>query len=447
MKNLNHLLYTKRFLPLFITQFFGAFNDNAFKNAFLIWFTYDMASKSSMQPATLVSLAAGLFILPFFLFSAMAGQIADKYERSKLTQIIKMIEIALMCACALCFYVQSVEGLLIVLFFMGMQSTFFGPIKYSLLPEHLHKDELLAGNGLIEMGTFLAILLGTLFGGLVVRTDNGLIWISIFVIVFAVTGWWSSRSIPKAPVGDEKLNININIIKATWSIMQYAKHERTVWLSVLGVSWFWFIGSVVLTQLPTYAKDVIGGNEHTVTLFLTLFSIGIGLGSAWCNKLLKGEVDGKLVPYGSVGLSLSIVAFVISSLFFAVERMHYLERVLEYQDKLLSLSEFFAVGLSSWGIVLSLLSLAICAGLYIVPLYAIMQDRTEETFMARVIAANNVVNALFMVMASVLMLILFALKVSLLQLFLILAVTNIPVYFLIRDIVKKRLKQEGDSKK
>lgn len=439
MKNLNHLLYTQRFLPLFITQFFGAFNDNAFKNAFLIWFTYDMASKSSMEPATLVSVAAGLFILPFFLFSATAGQIADKYERSKLTQIIKLVEIVLMLACAICFYMQSVEGLLILLFFMGLQSTFFGPIKYSLLPEHLHKDELLAGNGLIEIGTFLAILLGTLFGGLVVRTHQGLVWISMFVVLFAVLGWLASRKIPKAPLGDAKLSINKNIFKATWSIMTYAKHERTVWLSVLGVSWFWFIGSVVLTQLPTYAKDIIGGNEHTVTLFLTLFSIGIGLGSAWCNKLLKGEINGKLVPYGSVGISLSILVFVISSFVFTIRRMHYLEHVLLYQDKILNIQEFFAVGLSSWAIVISLLSLAICAGLYIVPLYAIMQDRTEEKYMARVIAANNVVNALFMVMASVVMLVLFALKVTLLQLFFILAVANIPVYFIIRGVVKRRL--------
>ncbi|HMQ10404.1 MAG TPA: MFS transporter [Oligoflexia bacterium] len=440
MSKLSHLLYTQRFLPLFITQFFGAFNDNAFKNAFLIWFTYDMASKSSMDPATLVSVAAGLFILPFFLFSATAGQIADKYERSKLTQIIKLVEIVLMLACAVCFYMQSVLGLLILLFFMGLQSTFFGPIKYSLLPEHLHKNELLAGNGLIEIGTFLAILLGTLFGGLVVRTHQGLFWISVFVVLFACMGWLASRNIPKAPIGDVNLTINKNIFKATWSIMAYAKHERTVWLSVLGVSWFWFIGSVVLTQFPTYAKDVIGGNEHTVTLFLTLFSIGIGLGSAWCNKLLKGKINGKLVPYGSIGLTVAILAFVGSSFLYTVQRMHYLEHVLLYQDKILNVQEFFAVGLSSWAIVLSLLSLAICAGLYIVPLYAIMQDRTEEKYMARVIAANNVINALFMVMASVLMLVLFAMKITLLQLFLILALANIPVYFIIRGVVQRRLK-------
>lgn len=439
MQNQTHLFKVKRFLPLFITQFFGAFNDNAFKNAFLIWFTYDIASYHGLNASIMVTLAAGLFILPFFLFSATAGQLADKYEKSWLTQKIKQVEIVLMLACTAFFFLKSVGGLLVVLFLMGTQSTFFGPIKYSLLPEHLKENELISGNGLIEGGTFLSILLGTIFGGLIIRTEHGMELIAFCVITFAVIGWVASLSIPKAPIADPKLKIGLNIARETWKIIGYAKEDRAVWLSILGISWFWLVGATFLTQFPIYTNEIIGGNEHIVTLFFSIFSIGIGIGSVWCNKLLKGKIDGKLVPHGSIGITIAIIAFVIASFFYEIEHMHYLNHVLKNEDTILGFTEFFKVGFSSWGIIISLLMLSVCSGIYIVPLYAIMQHRSTETYLARIIAANNVVNALFMVLASLVALLLFSLNFTVTNIFLAIGLANILVFFMARGVVKKEL--------
>jgi len=429
MSDQTHLLKTRRFLPLFITQFFGAFNDNAFKNAFLIWFTYDIAVKTGTDASMIVTIAAGLFILPFFLFSATAGQLADKYEKSWLTQKIKQVEIVLMVLCAICFYLQSINGLLVVLFMMGVQSTFFGPIKYSLLPEHLKDDELISGNGLIEGGTFLSILLGTIFGGLIIRTEYGLPVLSLCVIGFAVVGWIASKSIPKAPIGDAKLKVSWNILAQTWKIIGFAKEERTVWLSIIGISWFWLIGATFLTQFPVYTKEVIGGNEHIVTLFLTIFSIGVGIGSMLCNKLLKGQINGRLVPYGSVGITVAIVLFVVASNMYV-------------KDADIGVIQFVNSGFAAWFIIGGLLMLSIFSGIYIVPLYAIMQHRSDEKYLARIIAANNVMNALFMVLASIFAVVVFALGLNVIQLLLAVGIINIPVFFIIRDIVKRRLKND-----
>ena len=427
MKNTLHLLKTKRFLPLFITQFFGAFNDNAFKNAFLIWFTYDVAVKTGADASIMLTLAAGLFILPFFLFSATAGQIADKFEKSWITQKIKQLEIILMVSAIICFYLQSVNGLLVVLFMMGVHSTFFGPIKYSLLPEHLKDNELISGNGLIEGGTFLSILLGTIFGGLIIRTEHGVEILAIFIIGFAITGWFSSRKIPIAPISDSKLKISLNIAKETWKIVGYARKERTVWLSIIGISWFWLIGATFLTQFPVYTKNVIGGNEHVVTLLLTIFSIGVGFGSVLCNKLLKGQINGRLVPYGSLGITLAIIIFTIASKLYVPSGSE------------IAMLDFISSGLPAWLILLSLLMLSVFSGIYIVPLYAIMQHRSDEKYLSRIIAANNVLNALFMVIASIYGVGVFAAGFGVIELLLSVGIINIPVFFVIRAVVKRRL--------
>lgn len=435
MRDLIHLFKTRRFLPLFITQFFGAFNDNAFKNAFLIWFTYDVALSHEFNAEMIVTLAAGLFILPFFLFSATAGQVADKYEQSWLTRQIKLVEIILMIACAACFFLQSVYGLLTILFLMGTQSTFYGPIKYSLLPEHLKDDELISGNGLIEGGTFLSILLGTIFGGLIIRTHYGVELLSFFVILFAIIGWFSSRYIPLTPIGDSQLKVGWNIYSETQKVVSYAKKERSVWLSIIGISWFWLIGATFLTQLPTYTKEVIQGDEHIVTLFLTIFSLGIGLGSIWCNKLLKGEINGRLVPYGSIGMSVAILLFSLSSYYY-IDHLNILYPTIKALKTSITFTDFLTSGISSWGIVLSLLLLSVFAGVYIVPLYAIMQHRSERRYLARIIAANNIINSLFMVLATILILILFALHLSIIDILLSIGILNIPVFFIIRKVVK-----------
>lgn len=427
MSNSIHLLKTKRFLPLFITQFFGAFNDNAFKNAFLIWFTYDIAVKTGADASIMLTVAAGLFILPFFLFSATAGQLADKYEKSWITQKVKQLEIVLMVSSIICFYLQSINGLLVILFMMGAHSTLFGPIKYSLLPEHLKDDELISGNGLIEGGTFLSILLGTIFGGLIIRMTYGVEILAIFIIGFAIIGWLASRSIPKAPISDPNLKISWNIAKETWKIIGYARQERTVWLSIIGISWFWLIGATFLTQFPVYTKNIIGGNEHIVTLFLTIFSIGVGIGSVLCNKLLKGKINGRLVPYGSLGITVAIVMFTIASKLYVPTGNE------------VGLFDFINSGFPALTIITSLLILAVFSGIYIVPLYAIMQHRSDDKYLSRIIAANNVLNALFMVVASIYGVGIFAAGLGVVELLLSVGLINIPVFFVIRGVVKRRL--------
>lgn len=430
MKNQTHLLKSKRFLPLFITQFFGAFNDNVFKNAFLIWFTYDVSQKLNMDAAVMVTMASGLFILPFFLFSALAGQIADKYEKSKITQIIKIAEILIMAFSFVGFYFENINLLLALIFLMGIHSTFFGPIKYSLLPEHLKDDELVSGNALVEGGTFLAILLGTVIGGVVIGAHNGIFIISIAVVTFAIIGYVASRKIPKSPISDAKLKIGFNIFSQTLKIIKFAKKENTVWLSIIGISWFWLIGVTFLSQFPIYTKNIINGNEIIVTLFLSIFSIGIGIGSILCNKFLKGKINGRLVPYGSFGITVGIMIFCLASYFYNLLPKH---------DHFMGLAEFLFFSIHSSFIILGLLTIAIFSGIYIVPLYAIMQHRSEQKYLSRIIAANNVMNALFMVLSSIFIVVLLKINFNLLQIFLLVGIINIFVFFIIKKIVKRNL--------
>ncbi len=430
MKNQSHLLKSKRFLPLFITQFFGAFNDNVFKNAFLIWFTYSIAFKLDMNAQIMATVASGLFILPFFLFSSLAGQVADKYEKSKLTQIIKIAEIAIMIFSFVGFYFQNIYLLLTLIFLMGVHSTFFGPIKYSLLPEHLKDNELVKGNALIEGGTFLAILLGTIFGGVTILSQHGIETVSSAVVVFAVIGYLSSRFIPTTPAPDHKLKISFNIVTQILKIIKYAKKEETVWLSIIGISWFWLIGVTFLSQFPIYTQSIINGDEYIVTLFLAIFSIGIGFGSVMCNKLIKGKIDGRLVPHGSIGITIGIMIFCAASGFYST---------VIAPDHLVSLSEFLTDNIMNWYILLGLFVIAFSCGIYIVPLYAIIQHRCEPKYLSRVIAANNVMNALFMVLASIVIVALVQFELDLLQILMLVGMSNILVFLSIQKIVKKRL--------
>lgn len=430
MQNQTHLLKSQKFLPLFVTQFFGAFNDNVFKNAFLIWFTYDVAQKLQIDAQIMVTIASGLFILPFFLFSALAGQVADKYEKSTIIRLIKLCEIIIMAFSFIGFYFENLYLLLFLLFLMGVHSTFFGPLKYSLLPEHLKDDELISGNALIEGGTFLAILFGTILGGIVVRTSYGILIISAAVMLFAIIGWLSSLHVPRSPASDPLLKINFNIIKPTWDIIKYAQREKSVWLSIIATSWFWFVGVTFLSQFPSYTKDVIHGNEYIVTLFLSIFSIGIGVGSVMCNKLLKGSINARLVPAGSIGMTVGIAIFCAASYFYSATTQ---------VDQLIGLYDFLTLNIYSLFIVLGLLIIAVCAGIYIVPLYAIIQHRADAQYVSRVIAANNVLNALFMVVSSISLVILFALNFTIIEVFALVGLGNIIVFLFIKKIVKQRL--------
>lgn len=382
-----NLLATRRFLPLFLTQALGALNDNIFKNALAILIIYRIAEVAGLNGQVLVTAAAGIFILPFFLFSATAGQMADKFEKSALIKAIKMSEVAIMVLGAASFLISDIYLLMGTLFLMGTQSSFFGPVKYSILPDHLSDDELIGGNALVEAGTFLAILIGTIAGGLLILTDQGTQIISVIVISLAFLGLLTSLRIPKAAPPAPDLRINPNFLGETWAIINKARTDRNIFLSILGVSWFWLVGATFLSQFPALAKDVLHYDETVVTLFLTVFSIGIALGSLLCNRLLKGRVTPKYVPFGALGMTLFIV-----DLYFACRGVP----VAATTASLSGAVEFLGV-LSNYRILVDLLGIAICGGLFIVPLYAIVQMQSEESHRSRIIAANNIINALFIV--------------------------------------------------
>ena len=409
------ILKSRRFLPLFITQFLGALNDNIFKNALVILVTFKIAMETGVNGQMMSTIAAGLFILPFFLFSATAGRFADKFEKSRLIVIIKTAEIAIMALAAISFDQNNLTMLMTVLFLMGTHSTFFGPLKYGILPAHLKTSELLSGNALIEAGTFLAILIGTIAGGVLILTGQGILAVSALVLAVALLGLLASLFIPPAPAEAPNLKLGFNIAAHTWEMTRYAAAQRDLFLAILGISWFWLIGSVFLSQFPAFAKDVLGADDHVVTLFLTAFSLGIGAGSMLCNKLLKGEISVRYVPVGALGVTLFTV-----DLYFASGRLS------GGGSDTLGLTDFLAQP-AAWRVLGDLLALSIASGFYIVPLYTLLQERSAPSHRSRVIAANNIINAVFMVAGSLATVGLIALHVSVPEIFLILGLLNFLV--------------------
>ena len=382
------LLKQRRFAPFFLTQFFGAFNDNVLKNSMLLLFTFGGVQSLPFNTDVVVNIAAGIFILPFFLWSATAGQLADKYDKALIMRRVKMLEIFIMLLASAAFFLQNFYLLIMVLFLMGSQSSFFGPAKYAILPQNLKPEELVGGNGLVEMGTFLAILLGTLGGTLLAGLESAVVAISLVLMVLAVLGYISSRSIPASAPTDPELKVNWNFFSQTWKILNYAKQDRAVFLSILGVSWFWFVGATYLTQIYSFTSNVLLANEQTVAVLLCAFIIGIAAGSLLCEKLSRRRVELGLVPLGSIGLSVFGIDLFFASEFEAVVFLLKPLEVLRDPARLRVLFDLMMIGLSG--------------GLFIVPLYALIQQRTEESKRAQVIAANNILNALFMVLASLL---------------------------------------------
>ena len=405
------LLAQKRFGPFFMTQFLGAFNDNVFKNALLLLIAFHAVDRFAASSNTLINLSAGLFILPFFLFSATAGQLADKFEKSALIRLIKLFEIGIMLLAAFAFWIDSIEMLIGLLFLMGAQSSLFGPVKYGILPQLLNDDELLGGNGLVEMGTFLAILLGTALGGILIGIDNiGGMLVATAVVAIALLGYVSSLGIPRIPAVDPEMRINWNPVSETWRIMGYARENRTVFLCVLGISWFWFVGAIYLTQLPNFTLHYLGGNEQVVTLLLALFSIGVGTGSLLCERLSGHRIDIGLVPFGSIGLTI----FGLDLAFM---------QPLAAEVPLLDAAGWLGSG-EAYRVALDILLLGMFGGFYIVPLYATVQQRSEANHRSRIIAANNMLNALFMVCASLLAITVLGNDYSIGQLFLLVSILN-----------------------
>lgn len=426
MSNQFSLLKKRRFGPFFITQFLGAFNDNVFKNALIILLTFHTASYSTLSANTLINLAGAIFILPFFLFSATFGQLADKYEKSHLIRITKLLEIVITLFAAVGFALHSLFLLLLALFLLGTQSTLFGPVKYSIIPQHLKTWELIGGNGIVEASTFVAILLGTVLGGVLISIKHiGIPTVSIAIIGFAVLGWWYSRRIPRASAAAPGLRINWNIFTQTIINLRHARKNRTVFLSVLGISWFWFFGAFMFYQAPNYAKTILGGNAHVATLLIFTFAVGIGLGSIVTERLSRRTIEIGLVPLGSVGLSIFT-----ADLFFLKTFPSHLHNM--------GLAYFFSMHNHYW-ILFNLVMIGIFGGLFTVPLYALIQDRSTVSHRSRIFAANNILNALFMVLAAVFAITLLKAGLSIPELFLIIALLNacisIYIFFLVPEFI------------
>jgi 1-acyl-sn-glycerol-3-phosphate acyltransferase len=420
------LLKQRRFGPFFGVQFLGAFNDNVYKNALVIMLTFQAASMTTLSPGLLVNLCAGLFILPFFLFSATAGQLADKYEKAQITRLVKVFEIFIMVVGALGFYWMHLELLLGALFMMGMHSTMFGPVKYAYLPQHLKKEELVGGNGLIDGGTFVAILLGTILGGELIKIQPaGALWVSGIAIVIALCGYGFSRGVPLSPPPAPALKVNWNIFTETWRNVKFLRTNRTVFLSILGISWFWFYGAVFFSQFPLYAKDVLGGTERVVTLLLCMFTIGIALGSILCEKLSGHKIEIGLVPFGSIGMTVFAIDLWLAS------------PVPGHGAPVGPLELIQQPG--SWRVMFDLAMIGIFGGFYIVPMYALIQSRSEPGHQARVIAGNNIINAFFMVLAAGVAIAGMKLGLTIPQLFLLTGVLNALVAIYIFRLVPEFL--------
>ena len=404
----------RRFLPLFLTQFFGAFNDNLFKNALVILITFKLADEYGLNAQLLITSIAGLFILPFFLFSSTAGQLADKYEKSFLIRIIKFVEIVLMVLTAISFTFLNLWGLIILLFFMGAQSAFFGPLKFSILPQHLKENELVAGNGLVSAGTYIAILSGTLCGGLFILYPAGRAFISAGVVGVAIMGFVSSLLIPKAEPSVPGMEIDWNPFRSTMDIISYVKPNVIVFRSILGISWFWFLGSVFLSQFPTFSKDILGGNEEVSTLFLVVFSVGVGLGSTLCNRLLKGKVSARLVPFGCIGMTAATLL------------LYFFSMTVPKTGELAGVMKFISEP-GSWGVIFSFLLLAASGGIFSVPMYALMQSRSSDEHRARVVACLNITDSFGMVLSAVFVALMLMLKISIINIFLIIGIVNLLI--------------------
>ncbi|MCL1115078.1 MFS transporter [Shewanella basaltis] len=410
------MILTKRFFPYFATLCLGALNDNFYKNVLLLLVTYSQLNALPIDVNLFVNLAAGVFILPFFLFSAHAGIVADNMNKAKLIRRLKLLELIIMSTAAIAIISQSYMIMLVLLFLTGSQSAYFGPVKYSLLPQALSEAELVKGNAFVEMGTFLSILIGTLSAGLVVSNENGLIWAAVIVFVFAICGYLASRAIPSLPAQGEVNPDKFSLFSGTWRCINKARETTSIWMAILAISWFWFVGATYLTQFPNFAKLHLHADATVVSLLLALFSVGIAVGSFVCERFSFGHVELGLLPFGVLGLSVFSFDMIGAIPLQVVEPsfVYSVESFIAHSQHYRVMIDLFLVGLSG--------------GLFIVPLYAFIQTRADQKECAQAIAANNIINALFMVGSAVLSIVLLGmLSWSIPELFMLIGVLNLVV--------------------
>ena len=414
------LLGQRRFAPFFWTQFSGAGNDNVFKFAFTVMVTYQLSV--SWLPAAMAGLVIGaLFILPYLLFSATSGQLADKWEKSRLMRVVKNLEIGIMLIAAYGFLNANVVVLLGCTFLMGLHSTLFGPAKFAYMPDVLQDEELVGGNGMVEMGTFVAILLGNMVGGLLVAVPEiGPLYVAIACVVFAVLGRIAAGLIPTSPAMAPDLRINWNPVSETWRNVAMARQDPVVFRSLLAISWMWFFGAVFLSQFPSFAKEVLYGDEQVASLLLVIFSVGIGLGALLCEMLSRRKVELGLVPVGAIGMSVFAI-----DLYFATRGLA--------PSALMNFQAFVTLT-THWRIMADLALLSLFTGLYSVPMYALIQQRSPVTHRARIIAANNILNAVFMIASSLMAGALLAAGYSIPEIFLVTGLVNalVSLYVFVR---------------
>ncbi|CAM2156090.1 MFS transporter [Pararobbsia alpina] len=413
--NQYQLMRERRFAPFFWTLFLGATNDNIFKVGFTSLLTFDAVAFGNVNAQSAAFIISAIFILPFVLFSATSGQIADKYDKARLTRLVKLFEIGIMALGTVGYLTHNVGILYACTFMMGMHSTLFGPVKYAYLPQHLKSDELVGGNGIVESGTFIAILVGTIAGGEAASAgEHGALVLSLFCIGVAIAGRVFAGFVPPSPAPAENLAINWNPLTETARNLRLAATDRTLFVSLLGISWLWFVGATLLTSFFSFAKDILGANADVVTMLLATFSIGIGVGSLLCERLSGKQVEPGLVPLGAIGMTIFA-----ADLFFASHRAPHVEA-------LAGIGAFLSSG-AHWRVLIDLLLLSVSGGIYSVPLYAMIQSRSQTTHRARMIAANNILNSLFMIVSSLMALGLTALHVSIPGIYLTTAVLNIVV--------------------
>jgi 1-acyl-sn-glycerol-3-phosphate acyltransferase len=411
--SISKLLLRRRFSPLFWTQTAGAFNDNIFKNTMVIMLAYQSAAEAS--GGFLVNLAAAVFILPFFILSPLAGQIADKFDKGTVMRVVKFAEILIMIVGSAGFYSKSTPVLFLALFLLGVHSTFFGPVKYSILPQHLEKSELIAGNALVEMGTFLAILSGTILGG-TLASNGEPTSVATWIMGTAILGWIFSMYIPKAEPSDERLKISFNFMRDMKELVKICRQREGIWNSVMGISWFWYFGSTILSQIPNYSKFVLNSaNPNTTTVLLATFSICIGIGAILSEKLSGGEIELGLVPVGALGMSIFTLDFSLAG----------------GSTGSLAHVDWPIVGITNveipWRVLVDLGMIGVSASLFIVPLYAYVQSRSNPQMRSRLIAGNNVFNALFMVVAALITMFFYQLKLSTSHIIAVTAVMNFVI--------------------
>ena len=420
------LLSQRRFAPFFWTQFLGAFNDNLFKTALLVALTYDALSWTTISPGLLNNLIPGLFILPYVLFSATAGQIADKVEKGRLARFVKLLEVAIMLVACVGWLTHTLWLLIAAVVGMGVHSTLFGPVKYAYLPQHLKPEELVGGNGVVEMGTFVGILLGEVAGALLVaHKPFGIELVAGASLLMALFGLAASWRIPVSPAPVPELKINYNFMTESVRNLRFSSRNRTVFLSMLGNSWFWFYGALVLSQFPVYAKDYLHGDHSVFVLLLTVFSLGIGIGSLLCEKLSGRKVEIGLVPFGSIGLSLFGIDLYFASLAYT---------------NTATVDAFALIALpGSLRILADLVLIGVFGGFFIVPLFALIQTRCDPKHVSRTIAGMNILNALFMVAAAGVAILLLGQGFSIPQMFLVTALLNAAVAAYIFSLVPEFL--------